>query len=134
MQMANPQDNLPQSADAKAAERTRDRAVFVPYVDIYEQEDGMTLVADMAGVPSDGVDVRVEKDTLTIHGRVPDLELEGGRAVYTEYRTGDYERAFTISHAVDTEKIEASMANGVLTVLLPKAQRAKERKIEVKAG
>ena len=132
--MADDQD-IPVQAGAKApAERTEDRPVFTPYVDIYEDNDGLTLVADMPGVPPEGVDVRVEKETLTIHGSVPDLTLEGGQALYGEYRTGDYERSFTISHAVDTQKIDAAMKDGVLTLRLPKAQHAKERKIPVKVG
>ena len=121
-------------AGERAAEPTSDRAVFVPYADIYEEGDVLTLVADMPGVPADGVDVRVEKDALIIHGRVPDVELEGGRLVHPEYRSGDYERTFTVSHAIDTDRIEATIVDGVLTVRLPKAERAKERKVQVKPG
>ena len=128
------QDNLPSEAERTAVERTSGRPVFTPYVDIYEDSDGLTLVADMPGVPPDGVDVRVEKATLLLRGHAPALKLEGGRAVFAEYQTGDYERSFTISSAVDTAKIDAQMANGVLTLRLPKAQSAKERKIQVKSG
>jgi len=115
-------------------ERAEDRPVFTPYVDIYEDEEGLTLVADLPGVPPDGVDVHVEKETLMIKGRVPEQKLEQGQIVYSEYQSGDYERAFTISHAVDASKIEAAMKDGVLTVRLPKAEQAKERKIPVRSG
>ena len=131
--MANPEDK-PAKTGESHVERAEERTVFAPYVDIYEDESGLTLVADMPGVPADGVDARVEKDTLTIRGRVPQLQLEESRQIYAEYKTGDYERSFTISQAVDTQKIEASMANGVLTLRLPKSQQAKERRIQIKAG
>ena len=127
--------NVPTEVDKTTpAERAEERPVFTPYVDIYEDEEGLTLIADMPGVPPDGVDVRVEKETLTLRGSVPALTLEGGHAVYTEYRTGDYQRSFTVSHAVDSGKIEATMKDGVLTLRLPKAEQARERKIPVKAG
>ena len=116
------------------AERAEERPVFTPYVDIYEDEEGLTLIADLPGVPHEGVDVNVEKETLTIKGRVPEQKLEGGKVVYSEYQSGDYERAFTISHAVDASKIEAAMKDGVLTLRLPKSEQAKERKIPVRSG
>ena len=132
--MADSEHTPAKSQETAPAERAGERPVFTPYVDIYEDDDGLTLIADMPGVPPDGVDVRAEKETLTLYGHVPDMALEGGNPVYTEYRNGDYERAFTISHAVDCDKIEATMANGLLTVRLPKAERAKERKVPVKPG
>ena len=132
--MAEDQDHAVETRKTGPAERTEDRPVFTPYVDIYEDEDGLTLIADMPGVPPDGLDVRVEKETLTIRGAVPEFTLADGQAVYAEYGTGDYERSFTISHAVDTAKIGATMKDGVLTLSLPKAEEAKERKIPVKAG
>ena len=132
--MAQSQDMPVQAGREAPAERTEDRPVFTPYVDIYEDSDGLTLVADMPGVPAEGVDVRVEKETLTIRGAVPEFSLKGGQPLYAEYRTGDYQRSFTISHAVDTQKIDAAMKDGVLTLRLPKAEQAKERRIPVKAG
>lgn len=132
--MDNKEDSVVKKPETSPVERTRDRDVFSPYVDIYEDQDGLTLVADMPGVASGRVDVRVDNDTLTVRGEVPDAELPGGQLIYREYKTGDYERSFTISEAVDTEGIVASMSNGVLTVRLPKLARVKQRRIEVKPG
>ena len=132
--MADSDQRVSKAPETSAAERTRDRDVFVPYADIYEDDTGLTLVADMPGVSPEGVDVRVEKDALLILGKVPEMQLANGNPVYTEYKTGDHERQFNVSQAVDTDKIEASMKDGVLTVRLPKIQRARERKIEVKPG
>lgn len=127
-------DNLPTANEQTEVERVASRQAFTPYVDIYEDGDGLTLVADMPGVPPEGVDVRVEKETLLLRGHAPELKLESGRAVFAEYQTGDYERSFTISRAVDTTRIEAKIADGVLTLRLPKAQSAKEHKVQVKPG
>ena len=132
--MDNKEDSVVKKPETSPVERTRDRDVFSPYVDIYEDQDGLTLVADMPGVASGRVDVRVDNDTLTVRGEVPDAELPGGQLIYREYKTGDYERSFTISEAVDTEGIVASMSNGLLTVRLPKLARVKQRRIEVKPG
>ncbi len=132
--MADSDDRVSKSPETSVPERTRDRDVFLPYVDIYDDDSDLTLVADMPGVGPEGVEVRVEKDVLFILGRVPEIQLEGGNPVYTEYKTGDYERQFNVSQTVDTDQIEASMTDGVLTVRLPKIQRARERKIEVKPG
>ncbi len=129
------QQHLPaEQAETVPAERAEDRPVFTPYVDIYEDEEGLTLIADLPGVAPDAVDVHVEKEMLWIRGHVPEQTLDEGRVVYSEYANGDYERAFTISQAVDSSKIEASMKDGVLTVRLPKAEEAKERKIPVRSG
>ena len=132
--MDSAEDKVVKKTETSAVERTRDRDVFSPYVDIYEDEDGLVLVADMPGVPPDRVDVRVDNGSLTLRGDVPDLALEGGQPIYAEYKTGDYERTFTISEAVDTERIEAAMSDGVLTLRLPKLARVKQRRIEVKPG
>jgi len=115
-------------------ERTRNRRVYVPKVDIYEAKDAIVLIADMPGVDEKSVDITLEKNVLTIAGTVEPESYEDYNITYSEYGTGDYERAFTISDEVDREKIEASVKQGVLRVTLPKAEPVKAKKIAIKTG
>ena len=115
------------------AEMTHTRPVFVPAVDIIERPDALELLADMPGVSNEGVHIHLEENQLSLRGEV--AESSGGDTpVYTEYRTGDYHRTFTLSNIIDQAKIEASMKDGVLTVILPKAEEAKPRRISVSVG
>lgn len=115
------------------AESTRNVPIFIPAVDIYESEQALTLVADMPGVPIENVDIDLDGEQLTIRGGVlkPD---ETGRVLFREYTAGDYYRQFTLSNDIDREKIQASMKDGVLKLVLPKAEAAKPRKIAVKSS
>ena len=115
-------------------ERTKLRRVYVPRVDIYETREALVLLADMPGADEKSVDMTLEKDVLTIRGSVIPREYKGYSAGFTEYREGDYERVFSLSEEVDREKIEASVKNGVLKVILPKAEPAKARKIAITSG
>ena len=114
-------------------ESTRNVPVFIPAVDIYEKEGSLTLVADMPGVPPDNIDIDLDADQLTIRGTVPPQE-ENGKVLFREYTVGDYYRQFTLSNEIDREKIQASMKDGVLRLVLPKAEAAKPRKITVQAS
>ncbi|MCX8023517.1 MAG: Hsp20/alpha crystallin family protein [Syntrophorhabdaceae bacterium] len=114
-------------------ERTRSTIVYTPKVDIIERKDDILLIADMPGVDESGVDITLEKDVLTIYGKVDTEMPEGLRLISAEYGIGDYQRSFTISSEVDREKIKATLNNGVLTLLLPKAEPAKTKKIKVEA-
>ncbi|MDA8306126.1 MAG: Hsp20/alpha crystallin family protein [Deltaproteobacteria bacterium] len=113
-------------------ESTRDVPVFVPAVDIYESENALTLLADMPGVPIDKIDIDLEADQLTIRGTVPERE-EKGKIIFKEFTYGDYYRQFTLSSDIDRAKIQASMKDGVLRLVLPKAEAAKPRKITVQS-
>lgn len=105
---------------------------LVPPVDICEDKDGVTLYADLPGVAKDGLDVHIDKDTLQITGkRAGRDEAEVGN-LYTEMPEKDFYRAFTIGEEIDREKISAQLTNGVLKVDLPKAERAKPKKIDIK--
>ncbi|MGD2078024.1 MAG: Hsp20/alpha crystallin family protein [Chloroflexota bacterium] len=115
-------------------ERTRASRVYVPRVDIYSDEQGVTILADMPGVDDSNVDILLEKDVLTISGFVDTNEPEGYELSYGEYGIGDYRRSFTLMEEIDRDNIEASINNGVLSVYLPKAPEAQARKIAVKAG
>ena len=115
------------------SESTRNVPIFVPAVDIYESENELTLLADMPGVPIDNVDIDLNDDQLTIKGTAV-AEEQTGTSLLREYSVGDYYRQFTVSSAIDREKIAASMKDGVLKLILPKAEAAKPRKIEVKTS
>jgi HSP20 family protein len=120
-------------AQPEGAERTRDRSVYVPQVDIVETEDALEIFADMPGVTRDTVEVTLEQRVLRIHGRAEMPLPEGLAPLYLEYQPGDYERAFTLSDAVDPAGIEARVRGGVLHLKLPKAGPAKLQRIEVRA-
>jgi len=123
-----------QEAELSGVERTRSRRVFVPKADIYETESDFTLLVDMPGVDESSVDITLEKNELTINGDVEPERPEGYSLAYAEYGIGDFQRSFVLSNEIDREKIEASVKNGVLRLVLPKSPAAKSRKISVKAG
>lgn len=115
-------------------ERTKERRVYVPRVDIFETKDAIVVAADMPGVDDTSVDITLENRVLTIQGTTQSRIFDGHNMVYTEYDIGDYERAFTISDEVDREKIEATVNAGVLHITLPKAEPVKMKKISVKTA
>ncbi len=112
-------------------ERTEAARYFRPYTDIHESTDSITVTMDMPGVDKKDVDVKLEKDVLTITGHVDLTGYEGLEPVYTEYNVGNYVRSFTISNEVDRDAISAKIDNGVLTVSLPKVKEAAARRITV---
>jgi len=115
------------------AELTYSRPVFTPAVDIYETKDALVVLADMPGVDQSGVDIHLEENMLTIRGKVAEEAVDKD-VVYSEYRTGDYYRSFTLSNLIDQNRIEAAIKDGVLKLTLAKAETAKPRQIAVKAG
>ena len=117
-----------------AKESTRPGQVFVPAVDILENEEKIIILADMPGVTSKNVDIDLRESVLTIEGRISPVGGEKEVAVYREFDWGDYLRQFTLSDAIDQEKITAKMDQGVLRLTLPKAEKRKPQKIQVTAG
>jgi len=115
-------------------ETTRPGTYFQPAVDIFETKDELVLVADMPGVPPDGVGVGLEGDELSIEGRVRSGEYDGLKPLYVEYGVGGYHRRFTLGEMIDRDGIKAQMKNGVLVLRLPKAERARARRIAVDAA
>ena len=115
----------------EGVERTRPRRVFKPDVDIIERKDDTVLTADLPNVDEHSLDITLEKNVLTIRGSVEQKIPAGYRLAYGEYEVGDYERAFTLSDEVDKDRINATIKNGVLRLVLPKAAAAKARKIAI---
>jgi HSP20 family molecular chaperone IbpA len=115
----------------RGTDRVNSARVYTPAVDIIEHSDDIVLLADMPGVDEKSVDLTLEKSLLTIHGRVePEVHKEH-HLVFSEYGTGDYERTFNLSEEIDREKITATVKDGVLMMVLPKAEKAKTKKIPI---
>ena len=115
-------------------ERTRDARVYIPRTDIYERQDAIVVTAEMPGVDNESVDINLDRNELTITGHVKKETPDGYTLAYAEYNVGDYQRSFRILEEIATDKIEATMKNGVLKVVLPRAPEAKPKKIAVKTG
>jgi HSP20 family protein len=108
---------------------------IVPPVDIYEDNDCVTLFAELPGVSKENLDVQIDKDTLKVHGRRSTVNgAEGVTRWYDEIPAKDFYRAFTIGEEIDREKITATMNNGVLKLTLPKTEKIKPRKIDIKVS
>ena len=109
---------------------TRDESrTLTPPVDIFDVEDGLAVIVDMPGVGKDDLDVRVENDVLTLSGK-PKSALSQP-PIYTEFQLANFYRQFQLSDRVDQDKIRAEAKNGVLTLHLPRAEKAKPKKIAV---
>lgn len=114
-------------------EHTRPGRTYVPDIDVCETADRLLLWADMPGVDEQSVEVKVADGVLSIEGRVSLKDYENLSPVYTEYNVGNFMRRLSISDDIDAERIHARMHNGVLELELPKAERAKPRRIPVTA-
>jgi HSP20 family protein len=105
-----------------------------PPVDVWEDKDGITLCADMPGVSRDRLNLRVDGNNLIVEGQLK-LELsEQAEALYADVRSSLYRRSFALSGELETEKIEASLKDGVLTVRIPKRAELRPKKIQVQAA
>ena len=112
-------------------ERTRPGRTYVPDIDVYETAGSLWLWADMPGVDQQSVEVNLADGVLSIEGRVSVSEYENLSPVYTEYNVGNFARRLSLSDDIDPQRITARMRNGVLELELPKAERAKPRRIPV---
>lgn len=112
-------------------ERTRSGRIYTPNVDIIERKNDILLLADMPAADESSIDITLEKNVLTIYAKVNAQPPENMRLIQAGYGIGDYQRSFTLSDEIDREKIKATMKNGVLNLLLPKAAPAKTKKITV---
>jgi HSP20 family protein len=115
-------------------ERVRPGRVFLPAVDIFETPEAIVLVADMPGVAADKVALDLKENHLVISGEVVPPMGPGETMLEQEYFTGDFQREFHLGSIIDQSNIQATMSDGVLRLVLPKVERAKPRKIEVKVA
>ena len=121
---------VPQTA---TEERPASRMVHTPLIDIHEGVDGLILEADVPGATENNLSIQLEDNVLSLHARVTSPAPEGARALHEEYQLADYYRSFILSDEVERSKITAELKNGVLRLHLPKAERAKTRRIEIKS-
>ena len=113
---------------------TRTEAALMPPVDVIEDSTGITLRADLPGVPKDKLKLQVEAGTLTIEGEVDIAMPESMEATYVEVQVPRFRRAFTLSKELDTDKVSAEFKNGVLSLRIPKAEHAQPRRIDIKVS
>ena len=106
-------------------------AALMPRVDVIEDKSGITLYADLPGVPKDKLALNIEGDTLTIEGEVGLKMPEGMEPSLAEINLPRYRRVFALSKELDSEKISAAFENGVLKLNIPKAEHLQPRKIEI---
>jgi HSP20 family molecular chaperone IbpA len=109
------------------------RATITPPIDIHDGPDGLTLEADLPGATASSLVIQLEHNVLSLDARIDAPAPEGARPIHQEYAVGDYHRSFILSDDVDRERITAELMNGVLRVHLPKADRARARRIEIKS-
>lgn len=122
--------------ELKENEQVRPGRYYVPDVDIFEDEHGLTLLADVPGADPGRVSVQLEDGTLTLQAELSLDEYENLSPAYTEYNVGHFLRRFSIpeSAAIDRDKISARLVDGVLEVDLPRTEAAKPRRIPVSAS
>ena len=119
---------------AKQAETGRSEAALMPPVDVIEDVAGITLYADLPGVPKEKLTLQIEADTLTIEGEIALSVPEGMEATHAEVGLARYRRVFTLSKELDAGKVAAEFRNGVLKLRIPKAEHAQPRRIEVQVA
>jgi HSP20 family protein len=110
-------------------------SAWIPAVDVFEDKDAVKIVAELPGVSREDVKLSMENNVLTIRGEKKQEAEENTERVHRYERTyGSFERAFALPNSIDPEKIAAKYADGVLTVTIPKAEKARPREIPVQAG
>jgi HSP20 family protein len=115
----------------KKQESTIPGREFVPPTDVFETDEALTVLLEMPGVKKENVDIQLENDVITVEGRVDFSNYEGLQPLYTEYNVGNYRRSFQLSSKIDREGISAELKEGVMTLVLPKAEKARARKISL---
>lgn len=121
----------PSSNDKAAADKAEPRAAIAPAVDVFENENELLVVADLPGVTQDRMNIHFEKGRLTIEGR---RSAPAWTPRLTEAASADFRRTFLVPQGIDAERITAELAQGVLTVHLPKHASLKPRRIDIKAS
>ena len=112
-------------------ERTSSAQAYSPSVDIIEQPEALTLYADLPGSSSENLSVDFENGVLHIQAKVSSRQDEKTQYLLREYGVGDFDRSFEVSEHIDPTRISAEYANGVLKLMLPRAESAKPRKIAI---
>jgi HSP20 family protein len=119
---------------ATTTEATRPGVLLTPPVDIFEDANAITVLADMPGVRPGQLKIDLHDGVLTITGHADAPEGPHEVAVLHEYRAGTFQRSFTLSETIDQEQIRATLKQGVLWLRLPKIERAKPRQIKIQTN
>lgn len=117
---------------ATAPEQTRPGPVYSPAVDIFENDNAITVLADMPGVRASDLEIDLRENILTLTGRVARVASPKESNVLQEYRPGTFFRRFQLSETIDQPKIDAQLTDGVLRLELPKVEKARPRQITVR--
>lgn len=116
---------------AQAEERTEAGKFFSPHTDIHETDRAVIVSMEVPGVDKGSIDLQLEKGVLKVKGAVDGAKYAAFRPIYSEYHVGNFVRTFTVSPKIDAAAISANVADGVLTVELPKVKEALARRIAV---
>jgi HSP20 family protein len=130
MFMTNSVTTTQETRPLRDQQNSQRRGWISPQVNIVEGRDGYVLEAEMPGVNKSGLEILLEGNELTIIGR-RNLDVQNAQLVYRESPDRDYRRTFELDPAIDTTRINARMANGILSLELPKSEKVKPRKITV---
>ena len=122
------------STSGTAPERIDQGEAFAPRVDIYETGDAFVFQSDVPGVKAGDIDIDYDDGVFTIHAKVKPRQGEDQQYALQEYGVGDFRRSFGVGAGIKAEAVRAELANGVLTVTVPKAESARTRKIPIKTG
>jgi HSP20 family protein len=114
-----------------AQERTEAGKFYSPYTDIYETKDAVVVAMEVPGVAKADIDIRLDKGVLTITGNIDPHRYEALAPIYSEYNVGNFVRTFTLSTKIDSDAISAGVADGVLTVRLPKTPEPVAKRIAI---
>jgi HSP20 family protein len=104
---------------------------FLPATDIFETDDALTVIMEVPGVAKQDIDVAVENDVLRVEAKINFANYTGLEPLYTEYNVGHFARSFSLSGKLDRQKISAHLEDGVLTLVLKKAEEAQPRRITI---
>jgi len=124
--------NVVERTETAVPATTEETRTLTPPADIFETEKALVVVVDLPGVDKGDIDVGIADDVLTISGKVK--KDVPGEAVYQEYELLDYSRQFRLDEEVDQENVRAEMERGVLTIELPKTEKARPKRIPVKVS
>lgn len=124
-------DNL---APHETGRRPQGREYYSPRADVFEDSDCVRVLLEMPGVSASGLEVNLEKSLLVIEGTIGEESPPGMSRLHREYGEGSYRRSFTISDAINRDKIAVTIKSGVVEVILPKNEEVKPRKIAVRAA
>jgi HSP20 family molecular chaperone IbpA len=132
--MSEKQEVAARASDKVGRSDRESTLVLVPAADVFEDAEGITLQLDMPGVTKDRLNLQADRNTLLIEGTAR-LDMPAGMtALYADVRSTQYRRSFVLSDELESDKAEASLKDGVLTVRIPKRAELRPRRIEVRVA